>query len=75
MAGLNGWNSVGEIFSCSYLQVNCSKPFDLGWAPDTELRLKYAIRECLNWAFFYLLILAYNGNGCHLWNLDASSKS
>lgn len=75
MTGLNGWNSVGEIFSCSYLQVNCSNPFDLGWAPDTELGLKYAVRECLNRAFFSFPVLAYNGNWCHLWNLDAGANS
>lgn len=39
--GLSGSNSIGVIFSSSYVQVNCSKSsFGLGWAPDTELGLK-----------------------------------
>lgn len=40
MTGLNEWNSTGEIFFCSALWVICSKPFDLGWTPGTELGLK-----------------------------------
>lgn len=38
MTGLNGWNSIGEIFSYLPLQVINTKSFDRKRTSDTELR-------------------------------------
>lgn len=52
MTGLNGWNSIGEIFSYLPLQVIYSKSLDLRRTSDTDGT--HSIRDCLHRASFPL---------------------